>query len=66
MTLERLTARAEVIAANAAVQARDRLLATAELPAGVTAESMSEGVVLSGKHLRRRMIADPNIRNFGR
>lgn len=66
MTLERLTARADMIAASAAVEARDRLLAVAILPEGVTAETTNAGIVLSGKRLRRRMITDPQLRKFGR
>lgn len=66
MTLERLTARADMIAASTAAEARDRLLAVATLPEGITAEATNAGIVLSGKRLRRRMIADPDLRNFGR
>jgi hypothetical protein len=66
MTFERLAKQADAIAIRAADDARDRLLAAATVPPGVTARSMEGGIVLSGKRLRRRMIADPNVRNFGR
>ena len=34
-------------------------------PPGVTAEPIDGGVLLTGKGLRRRMLDDPKLRNFG-
>lgn len=66
MTFEKLVVRANLIAVNAAGEAQDRLMRTAILPAGVTAERAEGGIVISGKRLRRQMITDPQLRNFGR
>jgi hypothetical protein len=35
-------------------------------PPGITVEATDNGVILSGKRLRRRMLTDPHLRNFGR
>lgn len=35
-------------------------------PPGITITRTEEGVVLSGKRLRRRLITDPALRSFGR
>jgi hypothetical protein len=66
VSLERLVARAEPIAAEAAERTRDRILARAQLPAGVQAQAISDGILLSGKRLRLRMMTDPALRNFAR
>jgi hypothetical protein len=66
MTLDRLSARASAIASRAADEARDRILSAATVPPGVIAERIDGAIALSGKRLRSRMIADPNLRNFGR
>ncbi len=42
------------------------LMATASLPKGVSAEIVEEGIMLSGRGLKRRMIDDIKLRNFGR
>jgi hypothetical protein len=43
-----------------------RLLAQTETPKGINAEPMEDGVRLSGRGLKTRMIDDPQLRNFGR
>ena len=66
MTLERLAARGEAIGVEAVERTRDRLIARANLPPGVDIMPSREGIVLSGKRLRRRFITDPDLRNFAR
>jgi hypothetical protein len=41
-------------------------LSTTPLPPGVSAEAHLEGVILTGRNLRHRVITDPLLRNFGR
>lgn len=41
-------------------------LMQAPRPAGVDVERRGDGVCLIGKNLRRRMLDDPQLRNFGR
>ena len=43
-----------------------RRLAARTVPPGVEIKALPGGVELSGKRLKRRMIDDPNLRNFGR
>lgn len=43
-----------------------RQLAQAETPKGVDIESLDDGVRLSGRGLKHRMIDDAQLRNFGR
>lgn len=56
--------------ADAAAEKLRRLkiseLAATLLPPGVKAEATDDGVLLSGRRLRRRMIDDVQLRNFGR
>jgi hypothetical protein len=40
-------------------------LAARPVPPGVEVKALPDGVELSGKRLKRRMIDDPNLRNFG-
>lgn len=63
--LEKLTPAAERAAAKAVERQIDRLAQTPP-PPGITAEATDSGVTLIGKNLRRRMLTDPNLRNFGR
>jgi phage terminase large subunit-like protein len=63
--LEKLHSAAERRAADAVTRQIDRLVRTAT-PPGVTAEATDGGIVLSGKNLRRRILSDANLRNFGR
>jgi hypothetical protein len=41
-------------------------IASTPAPPGVQVTALQNGVELSGKRLRRRMIDDPNLRNFGK
>lgn len=36
------------------------------VPPGVEVKALSDGVELSGRRLKRRMIDDPTLRNFGK
>jgi hypothetical protein len=65
MNAERLKAKADVLGAARVQQISDRLMAT-DLPQGVRAERSDEGVTLVAKNLRRRMLDDAQLRNFGR
>lgn len=42
-----------------------RRLASQPVPPGVEVKALPDGVELSGKRLKRRMIDDPHLRNFG-
>ncbi len=42
-----------------------RHLAARPVPPDVEVKALPDGVELSGKRLKRRMIDDPNLRNFG-
>lgn len=35
-------------------------------PAGVRVQAIEDGVLLSGRALRRRMLTEPQLRNFGK
>ena len=52
--------------ANDAVAQTITRLANTPTPLGVAAEAFEGGVALTGKGLRRRMIDNPQLRNFGR
>lgn len=65
MNGDRLTAKADVLGAARVQRISDRLMAT-DLPQGVRAERSDEGVTLVAKNLRRRMLDDAQLRNFGR
>jgi hypothetical protein len=65
VSLERLAAKGEAIGQLAAGRLRDELLARADLPPGVRAEPTDGGIALTGKALRRWMLTDPKLRNFG-
>ncbi len=60
-----LQARAEALGTARAARIRAQLLA-ANCPEGVRIEPSGDGVTLIGKGLRRRMLTDPTLRNFGR
>ncbi len=64
MSLDGLTAHAELIGDRAAQHKRDQIVQRANLPAGVTLSATGDALELSGKGLRRRMIDDPRLRNF--
>jgi hypothetical protein len=40
-------------------------LAARQVPPGVEVKALDNGVELSGERLKRRMIDDPALRNFG-
>lgn len=63
--LEKLTAAVDRLAAEAVEKQINRLAQT-QPPPGVTVEATDVGLILTGKNLRRRMLNDPNLRNFGR
>lgn len=64
--LERLEARGEE-AANAAVRtAIERLAIEADLPADVVIATLDDGLILTGRALRQRMLADPRLRSIRR
>lgn len=65
MSLERLAARGDRIGHEAAARQIRRLEQVAA-PSGVATEAIDGGIALSGKRLRRRMLDDPQLRNFGR
>ena len=65
MNTDRLKAKADALGAARVEQISDRLMAT-DLPQGVRAECNGDGVTLVGKNLRRRMLDDAQLRNFGR
>lgn len=61
---ERLSERAGRVAAERA-EAKAREIGTAlaaELPSSVACEASGEGVVVSGRGLRRRYVTDPELR----
>jgi hypothetical protein len=63
--LERIIGTAQASAAQRC-NAQIERLAQLTPPPGITIARTEEGVVLSGKHLRRRLITDPALRSFGR
>lgn len=63
--LEKLTVAAERRATSAVTQTINRI-AIKPTPPGIAAEPTDGGVILSGKGLRRRMLSNPNLRNFTR
>ncbi|MBL0925730.1 MAG: hypothetical protein IBJ12_14855 [Sphingomonadaceae bacterium] len=52
--------------ADVAVRLQINRMAEIPAPPGVRVEAMDSGVSVTGKHLRRRLIDDPQLRNFGR
>jgi hypothetical protein len=66
VSLETLEPRATAIGDEAARKARDHILTRAHPPAGVQVQAIDGGIALTGKRLRRRMITDPQLRNFAR
>jgi hypothetical protein len=61
--LERLQAAANRRADQLLMRVIHRL-AHRPVPPGVEVKALSDGVALSGKRLKRRMIDDPSLRNF--
>lgn len=62
---EQLLSKAQTVAAERQSAQIDRL-ANETPPPGITITRTDEGVVLSGKRLRRRFITDATLRSFGR
>lgn len=65
MNSDRITAKAAAVAERRADDICDRLMQSPR-PAGVDVERRADGICLVGKNLRRRMLDDPQLRNFGR
>lgn len=63
--LDNLTVAGE-LRTDEAVERTIARLATTPIPTGVTVEPIDGGIALTGKGLRRRMLKDPKLRNFGR
>lgn len=62
---ERIIGTAQAVATQKRNAQIERLVQVTPLP-GITITRTEEGVVLSGKGLRRRLITDPALRSFGR
>ncbi|MBK9588081.1 MAG: hypothetical protein IPO50_05775 [Sphingomonadales bacterium] len=62
---ERLKARAERVGRAAVLVALARLARQAALPPDVRLETREDGLTLSGRALRRRMLDDPRLRGIG-
>lgn len=62
---EQLLSKAQTVAAKRRTALIGRL-ANENPPPGVTVTRSDDGVVLSGKNLRSRLITDATLRNFGR
>lgn len=65
MNTDRITAKAAALGKRR-VDGLCQQLMQAPRPAGVDVERSGYGVCLIGKNLRRRMLYDPQLRNFGR
>ena len=65
MNTDRITAKAAALAERRVDDICDRLMQSPR-PAGVNGERRGDGICLVGKNLRRRMLYDPQLRNFGR
>ena len=65
MNADPLKAKAADLGEARAARICDRLMAW-DCPEGVRLERRNEGVCFIGKGLRRRMLTDPKLRNFGR
>ena len=62
---ERIIGKAQAVAAQRRNAQIERLVQVTP-PPGITITRTEDGVVLSGKRLRRRLITDPALRSFGR
>ena len=63
---EQILARAQALAEARRKAQRERLASEVPPPPGVTITPTDEGIVLSGKRLRRRLVTDAKLRSFGR
>lgn len=62
---EKLTKAGNRVAGDAVARTIARLAQTPG-PPGVHVQAVEGGVALTGRRLRRRMLADPQLRNFGK
>lgn len=62
---ERLKTKADALGEKRVAKLCAQLM-TQELPPGVGIERTEGGIRLTGRNLRRRIIDDPHLRNFGR
>ena len=65
MNTDRITAKAAALGERR-VDGLCQQLMQARRPARVDVERSGDGICLIGKNLRRRMLDDPQLRNFGR
>lgn len=65
MNADRITAKAAALGERR-VDGLCQQLMHAPRPVGVDVERCGDGMCLVGKNLRRRMLYDPQLRNFGR
>lgn len=65
MKTDRIKAKAAALAERRVDGLCDQLMQSPR-PAGVNVERSADGICLVGKNLRRRMLDDPQLRNFGR
>ena len=65
MNTDRITAKTAALGKRR-VDGLCQQLMQAPRPAGVDVERSADGICLVGKNLRRRMLYDPKLRNFGR
>jgi len=65
MNAGRMQAKADALGEKRAALVRDQLM-TAAVPHDVRLERVDDGICLIGKNLRRRMLDDTRLRNFGR
>ena len=65
MNADRINAKAAALGERRVEGLCDQLMHVPR-PAGVDVERSGDGICLVGKNLRRRMLNDPQLRNFGR
>lgn len=65
MNADRINAKAAALGERRVEGLCDQLMHVPR-PAGVDVERSGDGICLVGKNLRRRMLDDPQLRNFGR
>lgn len=65
MNTDRINAKAAALGERR-VDGVCKQLMHAPRPVGVDVERSADGICLVGKNLRRRMLDDPQLRNFGR
>ena len=65
MNTDRISAKAAALGERRVDDICDQLM-QAPRPVGVDVERSGDGICLVGKNLRRRMLDDPQLRNFGR